>query len=272
MRTPISAPQEPRCQNPVELLHFRTVQDNLFARWQRAHALTTEFLLIASREIPLHFVHNAQARRYILRIQRDGAVRVTIPRGGSECFALEFARTSSRWVERQLQKRSSEAERPKAWSDGSEIIFRGDPVKLVVRTEGETQLVAFADQALAVAAKVTDLRRSVENHLWSLAAKELPPRTGELAAQHQLTYRRVVVRSQRSRWGSCSPAKTISLNWRLIQAPRFVCDYLIIHELMHLREMNHSLRFWALVRAACPGYDRAEAWLNQHSHLLRSPF
>jgi hypothetical protein len=80
---------------------------------------------------------------------------------------------------------------------------------------------------------------------------------------------RVVVRNQRTRWGSCSRRGTLSLNWRLVQAPVFVRDYIILHELMHLREMNHSARFWRLVEAACPDYAMAERWLKAHANLLR---
>jgi hypothetical protein len=77
------------------------------------------------------------------------------------------------------------------------------------------------------------------------------------------------VRNQRSRWGSCSRRRTISLNWRLIQTPAFVRDYIILHELMHLREMNHSARFWRQVEIVCPDYRNAEHWLKQHSRMLR---
>jgi hypothetical protein len=81
--------------------------------------------------------------------------------------------------------------------------------------------------------------------------------------------RRVTVRNQRSRWGSCSRRGTISLNWRILQAPPAVRDYLILHELMHLREMNRSARFWREVERACPDYKQAERWLKHHSALLR---
>jgi predicted metal-dependent hydrolase len=108
----------------------------------------------------------------------------------------------------------------------------------------------------------------VERHLWKLAAKEFPPRVFELAAAHQLPVRRVTVRNQRSRWGSCSRRGTISLNWRLIQAPPFVRDYLIFHELAHLREMNHSHRFWREVERLCPEFEIAEQWLRKNSSLL----
>jgi predicted metal-dependent hydrolase len=91
----------------------------------------------------------------------------------------------------------------------------------------------------------------------------------ELAAAHSLTVRRVSVRDQRSRWGSCSVKAVVSLNWRLIQTPDFVRDYIIVHELMHLREMNHSDRFWKLLYAAFPQTDEAERWLKNHVTLLR---
>jgi predicted metal-dependent hydrolase len=84
-----------------------------------------------------------------------------------------------------------------------------------------------------------------------------------------LPARRVTVRNQRSRWGSCSRHGTISLNWRLIQTPTHVQDYIILHELCHLREMNHSARFWREVERVCPNSAAAERWLNQHSALLR---
>jgi predicted metal-dependent hydrolase len=83
-----------------------------------------------------------------------------------------------------------------------------------------------------------------------------------------LTVRRVTVRSQRTRWGSCSRRGTISLNWRLIQTPAFVQDYIHLHELAHLIEMNHSEKFWRQVERLCPDYLAAERWLKQHRNLL----
>jgi predicted metal-dependent hydrolase len=90
----------------------------------------------------------------------------------------------------------------------------------------------------------------------------------ELAGLHHLPVQRVTVRNQRSRWGSCSRRGTISLNWRLVQTPCFVRDYLVLHELAHLKEMNHSKRFWGEVARLCPDYPEAERWLKQHSRLL----
>ena len=101
-----------------------------------------------------------------------------------------------------------------------------------------------------------------------LAGRYAETRVRELAARHHLSVRRVTIRSQRSRWGSCSPRGTISLNWRLVQTPPWVRDYLVLHELAHLREMNHSRRFWAEVARLCPNYREAERWLKEHADLL----
>ncbi|HZP48662.1 MAG TPA: SprT family zinc-dependent metalloprotease [Vicinamibacterales bacterium] len=104
--------------------------------------------------------------------------------------------------------------------------------------------------------------RSIDRAAWERAKRELPPRLRELAARHGLTVSRVSIRNQQWRWGSCAPSGHICLNWRLVTMPDWVRDYVLIHELMHLRRMDHSRRFWKLVAAACPDYERARAWLR----------
>ncbi|MCM3881514.1 MAG: M48 family metallopeptidase [Vicinamibacterales bacterium] len=100
------------------------------------------------------------------------------------------------------------------------------------------------------------------------ALDELPQRLHELALQHGLSVAKVSIRNQRWRWGSCSPKGHICLNWRLVLMPGTVRDYVIIHELMHLRRLDHSRVFWKLVAAACPDYKTARAWLRNSRHLL----
>ena len=93
------------------------------------------------------------------------------------------------------------------------------------------------------------------------ALKELPPALCALADTHAITVTRISIRNQRSRWGACSAAGAITLNWRLILAPDFVREYVMLHELMHRRELNHSERFWRHVRAVCPRHAEARQWL-----------
>jgi hypothetical protein len=113
--------------------------------------------------------------------------------------------------------------------------------------------------------------RPLENDkaLRQQARRELPARLLELAARHGLVVTRVSVRNQRSRWGSCGRDGHICLNWRLLLMPRPVCDYVLVHELMHLRRMDHSPAYWRLVAEACPDYRAARDWLRRHGPSLR---
>jgi predicted metal-dependent hydrolase len=105
--------------------------------------------------------------------------------------------------------------------------------------------------------------RTVDRAALERAKQELPARLLELAAQHGLVVTRVSIRNQQWRWGSCSPNGHICLNWRLVTMPEWVRDYVLVHELMHLKRMDHSSRFWKLVAAACPEYQRARDWLRR---------
>jgi len=229
----------------------------------------THFLSVHGRQIPLAVVHNRRARRYLLRLRPDGSARLTIPRQGSVIEGRRFAERNTEWLARQLAGLLANPVKPKQWIIGTEILFRGDLVRLEAGTNGETGTVQFGTERIKVPDVNGDLRSHVMNHLWKLAATELPPRVLEFATVHQLSVRRVTIRNQRSRWGSCSRRGTISLNWKLIQAPPNVRDYIILHELMHLRHMNHSARFWREVEVVCPEYKTAEEWLKQNAGLLK---
>lgn len=214
--------------------------------------------------IPLVFKKNPRARRYILRVARDGTVHVTIPRGGTEAFGQRFAIEKESWIREQLL-RVAQTPTPKGrWGPGSLVWFRGDPLPIVDHADH----AQIGDFIFPAPPRDKDWRPTVERHLRSLAASELPPLVLGAAELHQLTVQRVQVRDQRSRWGSCSRRGTISLNWRLVQVPLFVRDYLIAHELAHLRQMNHSRRFWAVVEEFYPAWRDAERWLRENSRRL----
>lgn len=233
------------------------------------NASGAEWLEVAGKRVPLLLVRNARARRYVLRLRPDGTARVTVPRGGSMAEARRFAGRNLAWLEAQLKRPPTVRPSIQEWRLGSEVLFRGNLVRLEAEVNSGP-VIRFGTEKLTAANLDSDLRPAVERHLRRLAELELPARVMEYATLHQLPVRRVTVRSQRTRWGSCSRRGTISLNWRLIQTPPFVLDYIILHELMHLREMNHSARFWRQVENVCPDYLQAERWLKQHSGLLRT--
>jgi predicted metal-dependent hydrolase len=176
----------------------------------------------ATPEPLVYFVRHRRARRYLLRVDHEGRVRVTIPRGGSRREADAFARRHTEWIARQRAR-----------------------LDRVLFTPAERD--QFRAQADAV----------------------LPARLRELAETHQLKVDRVSIRNQRARWGSCGKDGHICLNWRLVLMPDGVRDYVLIHELMHLRRMDHSPAFWRLVESACPEFAEARRWLRRHGPSLR---
>lgn len=223
---------------------------------------------IAGRLVPVGIRRNRRARRYILRLKPDGSLALTLPSRGSLAEALQFAARNAAWLERQWARHAAQPIRPRHWLAGMEILFRGNPVRLEVEKEAGMWSVRFGPERCPLPAPCADLRPAIQRHLWSLASRELPARALELGAVHQFSIRQIQVRNQRSRWGSCSPRGVISLNWRLVQTPESVRDYIILHELAHLREMNHSRRFWKEVARLCPDWMEAERWLKQHASLL----
>ncbi len=227
------------------------------------------WLQIGGSCVALLVVKNRRARRYVLRLRADGKARVTVPRGGSVAEALRFAKSNASWLETQLLKQVRVSRQQRDWRVGAEILFRGQRVRLELVADGLPNLIRFGTEELQVRDPTGDVRAEVEHHMRRLASLELPGRVLELAALHNVPVTRVTVRNQRSRWGSCSRHGTVSLNWRLVQAPALVRDYIILHELAHFLEMNHSVRFWRQVEGLCPQYKEAEAWLKANSRLLR---
>jgi hypothetical protein len=214
----------------------------------------------------IEFVRVPRARRYILRVRPDGTLRVTVPRGGSRREAEQFVRKHQRWISRERDRVRTE-HAPCEWADGSEILLRGDTVRIAVESRGGAITVRYGDRALVLDPAQT-VRPAIEDDLKQLAKTELESRLRELAAAHDLEPGTVSIRSQRSRWGSCARNGNIALNFRLVQMPPDVRDYVLLHELMHIRQQNHSRRFWKLVESVCPAFRDAERWLRTMGKTL----
>jgi predicted metal-dependent hydrolase len=220
---------------------------------------------------PVVFVRHRRARRYVLRVLEDGTLRVTMPRWGSKREALAFAQQQDEWVQRQRALRRAESPSARPWGDGASVLLDGVPTALrVARGDDGALVVRVGDETVPApaAADPADVRPWVQRWLRRRAGTDLPTELQALAAAHKITVTKITVRNQQSRWGSCSRRGSIALNWRLVQAPPFVRTYVLVHELMHRRELNHSPRFWAHVKSACPDTDRARHWLRHQGRQL----
>jgi predicted metal-dependent hydrolase len=230
--------------------------------------LDLPFLRVPAGDSPtartVEFVRTRRARRYIVRVRHDGSIRVTIPRGGSRAEGARFLERQAAWIAKQ-QARVLAAHVTPSWTDGATVMLRGELVTLRVRQSAAGAItVQYGDRSVRFAESTGSIRVCVEADLRMLARDQLGRRLFELAAAHQLAVSAFSIRNQRSRWGSCSRAGRIALNYRLIQMPPTVSDYVILHELMHLREQNHSRRFWKEVENVCPDFRESERWLRVH--------
>ena len=214
------------------------------------------------------FERSPRARRYRLTLRRDGTAVATIPARGSVRGAERFVAQHSDWLERARERQRRRPRLADVWSPGTRVLWRGELAEIRVAVAGDRPQVCLAADVFRVRTLDGDLRATLEGQFARRAKIELPARAWELAALTGADAKHISVRNQRARWGSCSRTGTISLNWRLVQTPDFVRDYIIYHELMHLREMNHSGRFWARVEEVCPGWRDAERWLKRNGSLV----
>jgi hypothetical protein len=213
------------------------------------------------------FTRHPRAVRYRLTLCRDGTARCTVPRRGSLAEAHRFVARSHGWLVQRIRIEASRPKPQREWRIGTPVWFRGERPALELAPGGGRLRLGDTEFPLPRVA-ADDLRPHVERRLRMLAAVELPLRVRELAAVHGLAYRSVSVRNQRSRWGSCSARHGISLNWRLVQTPVSVRDYIVLHELAHTRHLDHSDRFWAEVARMCPTHAQAELWLRTRGEEL----
>jgi predicted metal-dependent hydrolase len=210
---------------------------------------------------PIAIRRHPQARRYVIRMTPAGEVRLTVPRGASIAGGLAFAERQHDWIVREWQRLEQHAA---AWDAGTEVWFRGHRVPLVV----DEDTVVLAGHHIVRPDPPVPVRQIVEQFLREMAEGELPARLAALVVERRLSLPRVTVRNQRSRWGSCSSKGSITLNWRLIQMPPPVSDYIILHELAHGRHANHSPRFWREVESLCSWWRQSERWLRAYGKDL----
>ncbi|KQP50322.1 SprT family zinc-dependent metalloprotease [Methylobacterium sp. Leaf108] len=210
----------------------------------------------------------ASARRLTLRVSHaTGEVVMTLPARTAIATAQKFAASHRDWIALRLAKVPERV----ALEAGAMLPLRGVPHRIVHRgtRSAATAAILIEDEpAIAVSCEAPHVGRRVRDFLDREVRKDLNVAVAAYAAALGQAPRRLTVRDTRSRWGSCTAAGDLNFSWRLILAPPVVLDYLVAHEMAHLREMNHSSRFWALLNDLCPHVEEAEAWLKRHGTAL----
>jgi predicted metal-dependent hydrolase len=233
----------------------------LFRRTSEPKSITIAF----DGEIyPVRLRRHSQARRYTLRIHATSReVLLTMPPRGSVKQAREFAQKNGAWIATRLRRLPDAV----PFAHGARLPLRGIDHRIEHRggVRGTVWVEpGTGEPRLCVAGAAPHLSRRVHDYLKREANRDLETASRAAARALGVAIKRVSVRDQSSRWGSCSSTGVVSYSWRLILAPAFVLNYLAAHEVAHLIEMNHSRRFWRLVERICPDMGRAKAWLDAH--------
>lgn len=226
---------------------------------------------VAGRRLPLRIVENERARRLTLRIDAGGqGLRVTRPSGVSLREVERFLARHEGWLETRLAKLPDQPTvRP-----GIRLPLRGVP-HLIVHEPGTRGTVTVGQAgdgqpALIVHGDRRHLPRRVADFLKREARRDIEALVEKHAAAVGRRAKAIRYRDTSSRWGSCTADGTLSFSWRIMMAPRPVIDYLVAHEVAHLREMNHGPKFWALCRELCPRTEEAKAWLKKNGGALQA--
>ena len=233
----------------------------LFRRTSAPSAITVEF---GDEIFLVRLRRHGQAHRYTLRIHSvTREVVLTMPPRGSVRQASAFAHKHGAWIAARLAKLPDAT----PFAHDTLLPLRGVDHRIAHR-QGARGTVwiesSGGEPLLCVAGAEPHIPRRVRDYLKRQAKADLETASRLAAAALGVAIKRVSVRDQSSRWGSCSTTGVLSYSWRLILAPPFVLDYLAAHEVAHLVEMNHSPAFWRLVERICPSMDRAKAWLDAY--------
>jgi hypothetical protein len=231
-------------------------------REPRSFAIGAETLAVRVRESP-----RAKWARIVVAPRRP--LEITVPRRASDRDVDAFLEEKRRWIETKVAAARTIATRePRLGLARPGVVWVGGEPVPVERRNGDRAsarldrgyLVVGGPRAQAAAAVGRWYRREARQRIGQVVDRE--------AAWLGLAYHSVGIRDQRSRWGSCSPRGHLSFSWRLLLAPPPVLEYLVVHEVCHLRELNHGKRFWRLLERAWPGWQEQSRWLNEHAHEL----
>ncbi len=244
-----------------------------------------ESLIMVNPEIKCEVRRSTRAKRLNLKVAQD-KVRVSVPPNVSYADAKAFVESKRDWIVKHVEAwRSQNLKTARKYETGEYLPFLGQSLPLFVqrtRTKDSGDGVRFRVKVkLSAEGFWLEMPADIPPEAYSSIARDIlvkwyrkqaerifRSRLDHYAGRMGLQYQRLSIREQKTRWGSCSSKKTISLNWRIVLAPEKVMDYLIVHELAHLRQMNHSPAFWSLVETYIPDYRTWRKWLKDNSSTL----
>lgn len=213
---------------------------------------------------------SAKRKKVTITVERDRTVVVHAPVGVTDEKIRQLVDSKRQWLFEKLQHGQKYQPLPhppgKELVNGESALYLGRSYRIELVATGDS--VRFAGKFLIPRARANQRKQVLRQWYLERAQMKIPPRVRLHAKSLGVTYQQIKITDSRYRWGSCTPGNNLNFNWRLIKAPMFVIDYIVIHELAHLLEPNHTPRFWSIVHAQTAAMDRARQWLRENGQNL----
>ena len=229
---------------------------------------------LGGRSLAFNLRRSLRARLIWLKVGLDGTITVTIPRSYPAKLVPDYVRKNAAWIVRNLEKFDRQVEPAGRAAPAKSISYLGRPLELVRERciTGSEGVTRCADKLII---NVGESESGSGDEVLSAWLKQeaiqiISARSRDWAGRIGVKIKKITFRDQRTRWASCSQKANLSFNWRLIMAPEAVLEYVIIHELCHLKQMNHSRSFWQWVSRFCPDWREQRKWMDVHGRELRT--
>lgn len=222
-------------------------------------------------ELEYQIVRSQKRKKLTITVERDRSIVVHTPHGTSQEEVRRIVDSKRQWILAKLRH----PQKYQDWSHppGKEVVngesapYLGRDYRIEI-TETASGEVEFSNMFLVPVARQARRREVLRDWYISRAKEKILTRVEQHARELGVRFTAAKIVDNRYRWGSCTVKDNVNFNWRLIKAPMFVIDYVIVHELAHLVETNHTSRFWSVVRAYSPTMEKAKAWLKEHGQVL----
>ena len=218
--------------------------------------------------VEIHKLVRSKRKTLSLIVETDGTLTVRAPLRMKEADIRQFVEAKKDWIKRKQAQALKDAVPPRQYVNGEKFLYLGEKVPLRIIPDGKPALVM--ERVFKLTKPAQPQAESVFEAWYKKQARTvLSERVEFFARKYEFKVGKIRISSARTRWGSYSSKGTLSLTWRLVMAPLEIIDYVVVHELCHLKEMNHSRAFWARVETILPDYKRRRKWLKEHGGTLR---
>jgi predicted metal-dependent hydrolase len=204
--------------------------------------------------------HSLRAKRVFIRIHHSEAELILPNKNLSR--AHKFLLTKEAWIRSKLAK-----QKPTEPIDPNKIPLFGKLYSLEI-VNSKSHNVQVKEDVIEVYSSPHNVNKTLIRFFYSILLSEVEPIADHFAKECLVIFKQIKIMNSKSKWGTCYHDGTISFNWRLALAPKEILSYVVVHELCHILEMNHSPRFWALVAKFCPDYKLYKSWLKENGHGL----